>query len=55
MAVPAWEMASRAYSTWYRRPSGEKMVVCGSGQRGQLSWLMIGAGEAAAGTRTRES
>jgi hypothetical protein len=27
MAVPAWEMASRAYSTWYRRPSGEKMVV----------------------------
>lgn len=27
-AVPAWEMASRAYSTWYRRPSGEKMVVC---------------------------
>jgi len=28
MAVPAWEMASNAYSTWYRRPSGEKMVVC---------------------------
>ena len=27
MAVPAWEMASSAYSTWYRRPSGEKMVV----------------------------
>lgn len=27
MAVPAWEMASRAYSTWYRRPSGEKIVV----------------------------
>ncbi|KAH8636312.1 hypothetical protein IG631_08147 [Alternaria alternata] len=26
-AVPACEMASRAYSTWYRRPSGEKMVV----------------------------
>ena len=30
IAVPAWEMASRAYSTWYRRPSGEKMVVCQS-------------------------
>lgn len=27
MAVPACEMASNAYSTWYRRPSGEKMVV----------------------------
>ena len=27
IAVPASEMASRAYSTWYRRPSGEKMVV----------------------------
>jgi hypothetical protein len=27
-AVPACEIASRAYSTWYRRPSGEKMVVC---------------------------
>ena len=26
-AVPACEMASRAYSTWYRRPSGEKIVV----------------------------
>jgi hypothetical protein len=26
-AVPACEMASSAYSTWYRRPSGEKMVV----------------------------
>lgn len=31
MAVPAWEIASRAYSTWYRRPSGEKMVVCEEG------------------------
>lgn len=29
MAVPAWEMASSAYSTWYSRPSGEKMVVYG--------------------------
>lgn len=28
IAVPAWEMASRAYSTWYNRPSGEKIVVC---------------------------
>ena len=27
MAVPACEMASMAYSTWYSRPSGEKMVV----------------------------
>jgi hypothetical protein len=27
-AVPACEMASSAYSTWYSRPSGEKMVVC---------------------------
>jgi hypothetical protein len=27
-AVPACEMASSAYSTWYKRPSGEKMVVC---------------------------
>lgn len=27
-AVPACDMASRAYSTWYRRPSGEKIVVC---------------------------
>lgn len=27
MAVPAWEMASKAYSTWYKRPSGEKIVV----------------------------
>ena len=26
-AVPACEMASSAYSTWYRRPSGEKIVV----------------------------
>ena len=26
-AVPACEMASSAYSTWYSRPSGEKMVV----------------------------
>ena len=33
MAVPAWEMASNAYSTWYRRPSGEKMVVCVAGER----------------------
>jgi hypothetical protein len=32
MAVPAWEMASNAYSTWYRRPSGEKMVVCALGK-----------------------
>jgi hypothetical protein len=32
MAVPACEMASNAYSTWYRRPSGEKMVVCGTGK-----------------------
>lgn len=30
MAVPAWEMASNAYSTWYKRPSGEKMVVYNS-------------------------
>jgi hypothetical protein len=27
MAVPASDIASRAYSTWYKRPSGEKMVV----------------------------
>ena len=27
IAVPACEMASIAYSTWYSRPSGEKMVV----------------------------
>ena len=27
MADPALEMASIAYSTWYSRPSGEKMVV----------------------------
>ena len=27
IAVPAREMASSAYSTWYNRPSGEKMVV----------------------------
>ena len=42
MAVPAWEMASRAYSTWYRRPSGEKMVVC---KRGKLHsrWLPLPA------------
>lgn len=26
-AVPACEMASSAYSTWYNLPSGEKMVV----------------------------
>lgn len=32
MAVPAWEMASNAYSTWYRRPSGEKMVVWSCGK-----------------------
>lgn len=25
--VPACEMASMAYSTWYKRPSGEKIVV----------------------------
>lgn len=42
MAVPAWEMASRAYSTWYRRPSGEKMVVwgrvsCGPGVESQAA------------------
>ena len=27
IAVPACEIASNAYSTWYKRPSGEKMVV----------------------------
>jgi hypothetical protein len=27
IAAPALEMASMAYSTWYRRPSGLKMVV----------------------------
>lgn len=32
MAVPAWDMASSAYSTWYKRPSGEKMVVCACGK-----------------------
>jgi hypothetical protein len=26
-AAPACEIASIAYSTWYRRPSGEKVVV----------------------------
>jgi len=26
-AVPACEIASSAYSTWYSLPSGEKMVV----------------------------
>merc|ERR1719219_491094 len=25
---PAWLIALNAYSTWYRRPSGEKMVMC---------------------------
>lgn len=25
--VPAWEIASIAYSTWYKRPSGENIVV----------------------------
>lgn len=28
IAVPACEIASSAYSTWYKRPSGENMVVC---------------------------
>nr|GMC93757.1 hypothetical protein Iba_chr05bCG5430 [Ipomoea batatas] len=27
MALPAFPIASIAYSTWYRRPSGEKIVV----------------------------
>jgi hypothetical protein len=27
IAAPALEMASIAYSTWYSRPSGLKMVV----------------------------
>ncbi len=27
MAAPAFEMASMAYSTWYNRPSGLKIVV----------------------------
>ena len=27
IAVPACEIASIAYSTWYKRPSGEKVVV----------------------------
>ena len=27
MAAPAFEIASMAYSTWYNRPSGLKMVV----------------------------
>ena len=27
MAAPALEIASMAYSTWYKRPSGLKMVV----------------------------
>lgn len=27
MAAPAFEMASMAYSTWYSRPSGLKIVV----------------------------
>lgn len=31
IAVPACDMASSAYSTWYNRPSGEKMVVCRRG------------------------
>lgn len=34
-AVPACEIASSAYSTWYRRPSGEKMVVWMDGERCQ--------------------
>ncbi len=25
--VPAWEISSNAYATWYKRPSGEKIVV----------------------------
>ena len=37
MAVPARDMASRAYSTWYSRPSGEKMVVCEGAQHGHNS------------------
>lgn len=28
IAVPACDIASSAYSTWYSRPSGEKIVVC---------------------------
>jgi hypothetical protein len=44
MAVPACEMASSAYSTWYRRPSGEKMVVYGFKHRGvSCGWLAAGA------------
>jgi hypothetical protein len=42
MAVPAWEMASSAYSTWYRRPSGEKMVVY-KYKRGKLRSLPLPA------------
>ena len=29
-AAPAWLIASMAYSTWYKRPSGLKVVVCES-------------------------
>lgn len=47
--MPACEMASRAYSTWYRRPSGEKMVVC-------LKIVSYGrASEASLGRLTLES
>lgn len=55
MAVPAWEMASSAYSTWYSRPSGEKMVVYGT-RLACISSLMadVLALGAQAG-RTRES
>lgn len=28
IAVPACDIASNAYSTWYNRPSGENIVVC---------------------------
>ncbi|KAI0553208.1 hypothetical protein F4679DRAFT_532333 [Xylaria curta] len=48
MAVPAWEMASSAYSTWYRRPSGEKMVV-------YPNMVSLFAWRASAYKRTRES
>lgn len=36
IAAPAFEMASMAYSTWYNRPSGLKIVVRESYRRDML-------------------
>lgn len=48
IAVPACDIASSAYSTWYNRPSGENMVVCklhfsylGFFENGKLEWATL--------------